>query len=143
MWDSQGPAGMLCTPPPLRDEDIWEESLLESVGDEPVASLTPAEEALLLGEDWEPQGVQASTWLIPFQLGKALLQPDDDFTTDPQDIQQLPGCGSPTLMYGMPPLEEVPLVKAPGEAQVEVMSMASTEVITIRNCQMGEFQCCY
>ena len=46
---------MPCAPPSLHDEDIWEGSLLESTGDEPVASLTPADEALLLGEDPEPQ----------------------------------------------------------------------------------------
>ena len=37
----------------LEEEDIWEASLLESVGEEPVASLTPAEKALLLSEDPE------------------------------------------------------------------------------------------
>ena len=79
---------MPCAPPPLHDEDILEDSLLESAGDVPVTSPTPAEEDLLLGEDPEPQGAQASAPLIPYLPGEALLQPDnDDSITDPQDLQ--------------------------------------------------------
>ena len=40
----------------LEEEDICESSLLGSAGEEPVTSPTPAEEALLLSEDPEPQG---------------------------------------------------------------------------------------
>ena len=72
---------------PLHNEDIWEDFLLESAGDEPMASPTPAEEALLFGEDMEPQEAQASAPLIPFWLGEALLQPNNDGSTaDLQDI---------------------------------------------------------
>ena len=51
----------------LHDEDILEDCFLESVGDEPVAFLTPAEEALLLSEKQEPWGAQASVQIIPSQ----------------------------------------------------------------------------
>ena len=72
----------------LHDEDIWEDFLLESAGDEPVTSLIHPEEALLLGEVPEPQGALASASLVPFQLGEAPLQPDNnDSTTDPPDIR--------------------------------------------------------
>ena len=71
VWHSQGPADMPCNPHPLHGEDNWEDSLLESAGDEPVASLTPAEEALLLGENPEPQGVQGicPTYSLPVRRG--------------------------------------------------------------------------
>ena len=48
----------------LDGEDIWEASLLESVGNQPMASLTPAEEALLLSEDPESQRVEAFTHIF-------------------------------------------------------------------------------
>ena len=51
VWDLQRCLAPLIQ---LDEEDIWEASLLESVQDEPMASLTPTEEALLLGEDLEP-----------------------------------------------------------------------------------------
>ena len=45
--------------------------MLESVGEKPMASPTPAEEALLVSEDAEPQGSQVSTQHIP-------IQPEED-----------------------------------------------------------------
>ena len=70
VWDLQR-----CLVPlvPLDEEDIWEAFLLMSVGDEPVASLTPA---LLLSEDLEPQEAQASALCLPVQPEEA-LKPDD------------------------------------------------------------------
>ena len=56
----------------LDGKDIWEASLLEFVEEDPVASPTPAEEALLFGEDPEPQGAQASAQCIPVQPEEAL-----------------------------------------------------------------------
>ena len=41
---------------PLNEEDIWEAPLLESVEDEPMASLITIEVTLLLSEDPAPQG---------------------------------------------------------------------------------------
>ena len=75
----------------LDEEDIWEASLLESVKDEPLASLTPSEKALLLSEDLEPQGSQVSTQHILIWPEEA-PKPDDAvglrvITTDHQDIQ--------------------------------------------------------
>ena len=49
----------------LDEEDILEASLLKSVEDEPVASLTPTEEVLPLGEDPESQGAQTSAHVSP------------------------------------------------------------------------------
>ena len=56
-----------------------------------MASLTPAEEALLLSEDPEPRGAQVSTPHIPVKPDEA-LKPDvavglGVITTDPLDIQ--------------------------------------------------------
>ena len=45
----------------LDEEDILEASLLKSAEDKLMASQTPAGEALLLNEDPELQGAQAST----------------------------------------------------------------------------------
>ena len=47
-------------------------SFLESVGEESMGSPTPTEEALLLGEDPEPQGAQASALCIPIWPEEAL-----------------------------------------------------------------------
>ena len=134
----------------MHDEDIWEDSLLESVGDEPVAFQTPGEEALLLGEDPEPQGAQASTSLIPIWSEEALKPDDDDsIATDHHHSQQQTalspmGFKPPTLISSLSPLEDAePFVRVPREAQLDVISMVSTEVIVITNYLMGEFECCY
>ena len=72
----------------LDEEDIWEASLLESVEDESVASPMPAEEALLLAEDPEPQGTQASAPCKPVQPEEALKPEVTARTADSLDIQQ-------------------------------------------------------
>ena len=47
-------------------------------------------------------------------------------------------------MSGLPPLEDAePFVGVLGEVQVEVTTMGSMEVITIRNHLTGEFECHY
>ena len=71
----------------LEEEDFLEASLLESAEEEPMASPTPAEEALLLGEDPEPQGVQASAPCKPIWPEEALKSKVTARTTDPLDRQ--------------------------------------------------------
>ena len=78
---------MPCAPHTAQEEDIWEASLLESVEDGPMASTTPAEEALQFGEDPEPQGVQASTQHKPIQPEEALKPKVTARTAHSLDIQ--------------------------------------------------------
>ena len=69
------------------EEDIWEASLFESVEEEPMSSMTPTEEALLLGEDLEPRGVHASALCKPVWPEEALKPEVTTGATDPLDMQ--------------------------------------------------------
>ena len=47
-------------------------------------------------------------------------------------------------MSDQSPLEDAePLVHLPGEAQLDIASLASMEMITVRNTLMGGFEYCY
>ena len=47
-------------------------------------------------------------------------------------------------MSGPPPLKDAgSLVRIPREAWQDVTSLASIEMIMVRNSIMGEFECCY
>ena len=56
------PSEMSCAPHTTVEESILEASLIESVGEEPLPSPTPTEEALLLSDEPEPQGAQVTIW---------------------------------------------------------------------------------
>ena len=137
----------------LKDDDILEASLLETTDNESGASPTLAEEAALLGEDPPSQEAQKTT-ACPADHQEETPKPKvraqlEWAVTDPQAIQQqipLPPVRFrlPTLMSGPPPLEvEEPPVRIPGEGQLDVTSLVSTEIIMIRNHQMGKFECHY
>ena len=49
-----------CLEPLMERDDLFDASMLEVVGEESVTSLTPMEEAVLLGEDPKPQEDQAT-----------------------------------------------------------------------------------
>ena len=51
----------------MERDDMWDASM-EVAGEEPVASLTPTEEVVLLGEDPEPQEDQATALHTPILL---------------------------------------------------------------------------
>ena len=62
--------------------------MLESAGEEPMASLAPVEEALLLGEDPESQLAQVSAPHIPINIEEALRPKVTAGVAGPLDIQQ-------------------------------------------------------
>ena len=158
-WSGASPSTMCCVVQDLGrylahllqlvKEDFWEASLPESVEEEPVASPTPTEEGLLLSEDPEPQGVQASAPCKPIQPEEALKPKVTAGTTDPLDRQwKLPmaplGFGPPTLSSGPPALEDnEPLVCLHREDRLDITSLTSMVMVTIRNILMGGFECCY
>ena len=50
----------------------------------------------------------------------------------------------PAQVSHLPPLEDVePLVSLPREAWLDISSLASMEMILVRNTLMGEFEYCY
>ena len=71
----------------LDEEDIWEASLFESVGEESMDSPTTAEDALPFSEDPEPQGVQASSLHIPIWPEEALKPKVTAGVVGPLNIQ--------------------------------------------------------
>ena len=74
---------------------------------------------------------------------------DTSRLADPQDAQEQipplsPVSGLPTQVSDLPPLEDAgPLISNPGEAQLEITSLASMEMIMVRNTLSDEFECCY
>ena len=133
----------------LKGDDILEASLLEVADNEPGASPSLAKETTLLGKDptlWEAQ----ETCTHPLDCLEETPKPDVTAgVAGLLDIQwQLPllplGFGLRILISGLPPLEDVdPLVYLPGEAQLDITSLASMEMVTVRNALMGEFKCHY
>ena len=104
--------------------------------------LTQAEEALLLGNDPAPRRLGIPPQEIPKPKIAAQI-------ADPQDAQEwipLPplGFGPPAWVSCPPPLEDAkPLVSIPWEAQLDITSLSSMGMITVRNTLKGEFEYCY
>ena len=106
----------------LEGDDILEASLLKAADNEPGASLTPAEVALL-GKDPTSQEAWKTITCPPDQLEETSKAEGRARLADPQDAQEpiplLPlGFGPQTPVSSPPPPEDAgPLVSIPGEAQ--------------------------
>ena len=133
----------------IKGDDILEASLLKAADNKPRASQTSAEEATFLGEDPASQEAWKTTRHCPDHPEETPRPEGAAGLADRQDAQEQvpplpPGFGLPTPLSGPPPLEDAgPLVSIPRETQLDVTSLASTEMIMVRNSLMGEFECCY
>ena len=123
---------------------IWYVQLYSST----ITYIMVLELLLMLGEDPEPQWVQASTLCIPIWPEEALRPIVTAGVAGPVDIQwQLPplplGLGlSPWCLAH--PLEDVePLVHLFREAQLDITSLATIEMVTVRNALIYKFKCHY
>ena len=70
-------------------------------------------------------------------------------TADPKDIWKQPLLPPPgfklsSLVSGPPPLEGIePQVEIPKEAQLDLTSMTSMQMVMVRNELTGKLECCY
>ena len=133
----------------LKGDNVLETLLLEATDNEPGASLTPAEEAALFGEDPASQEAQGTTTCPPdhlketpeFKVTARVVGPWDAWEQIPLPP---PGFRPPAPVFHLPPLEDAELlVSIPREAQLDITSLASMEMITVRNTLMGKFKCNY
>ena len=131
--------------------DILEASLLRAPDNEPGMSPNLAEEATLLGDDPALQGVQAVTTHPsnhPQETPKCKDAAKLEWTAaDLQGMQRQPLLLSPGFEHpvsGPPPLKSgEPQVRIPGEAQLDLTSMASMQMAIVRNKSTGELKCWY
>ena len=124
--------------------------MLEVVGQDPVASLTSGEEALMIEKDQEPQEAQATTPNTPICPKKA-SEPEEAVSLGVMvDMQrQLPPTppGFAELLViesGSPPLEDVDSpVGRPMGTWLDLTSLGSMQMIITHIDMMGEMEYCY
>ena len=122
----------------LKGDNVLEALLFGATDNEPGVSLILAE-ATLLGGDSAPQEVQEIITHPPYHQEETPESEAAAEVADPQNawewIPLLPlGFGLPMQVSCSPPLEDAePLVSIPREAQLDISSLTSMEVITVRN----------